>query len=101
MDTTPAPAPSPMTPGGDKPKTSYGAIVGLLIIVAAIVIGALYFLKERVGDGMYQDPNDLSAQGTSTAPEDIQADLDARSSDDFDREIDQAFVDMEAELQAQ
>jgi hypothetical protein len=98
MDTTPAPAPSPMTPGGEKPKTSYGAVIGLLIIVAAIVIGALYFLKERVGDDMYTNPEDLSTQGTSTAPEDIEADLNAQSSDDFDREIDQAFVDMEAEL---
>jgi hypothetical protein len=97
MDTTPAPAPMPEEA---KPKTSYGAIVGLLIIVAAIVVGALYFLKERVGDDVYTtDPAALVEQGTSTDPDAIQADLDARSSDDFDREIDQAFVEMDAALQ--
>lgn len=82
-----------------KPATSYGAIVGLLIIVAAIVIGALYFLKERVGDGVYAPA--LEDQGTSTDPEAIQADLDAQTSDDFDREIDDAYVEMEAALGAE
>ncbi len=89
MDTTPAPAP---VPEAQKPKTSYGTVAGLLIIVAAIVIGALYFLKERVQSPETASPTDPSA---------IEADLDAQSSDEFEREIDEAFVELDAAIEAQ
>jgi hypothetical protein len=93
MDTT-------ATPEGEAPKvrTSYGALIGLLVIVAAIVLGALYFLKERVDMGISSDP---AAQSASTEPEAIEADLEAQTADDFDQEIEQAFVEMEAAIEAQ
>jgi hypothetical protein len=89
MDTTPQPSASLPS----APKTSYGVIAGLLIIVAAIVIGALYFLQERVGSGIE------SSQNESTDPKDIEADLAAMSGEDFDREIDQAFLEVDAAIE--
>jgi len=82
-----------------QPKPSYGAAIGLLIIVAAIVLGAFYVLKERVNEGARYET--LEAQSDSTDPDAIQADLEAQSSNEFDGEIDQAFVEMEAAFEAE
>lgn len=93
--------PPSIKPEQSAPKTSYGALLGLLVVVAIIVIGAFYFLKERVNEGVFTNEGvgALEDQSASTNPEDISADLEAQSSEDFDKEIDDAFVELDAALE--
>lgn len=97
--TTPvAPAPN----AENAPKTSYGALVGLLVVVGVVVAGALYFLNERVDKNVYtedQRVETLTEQSDSTDPEAIEADLEAKTAEDFDKEIDAAFVELDAAFQ--
>ncbi len=97
-------SPTPVTPSlPEKPKTSYGALLGLVVIVAAIALGALYFLNERVSENAVLEQNAaleaIDAQGTSTDAAAIEEDLDAQTPADFDAEIDAAFGDLDAEFE--
>lgn len=94
---TNTPAPAPVTPETPKAKTSYGTLLGLLVIVAIIVIGALYFLNERVSDS---SGTSLQEQSTSTEPDAIQADLEAGSPDEFEKDLDKAFVELDAAFES-
>ena len=81
------------------PKTSYSTLIGLVVVVVAIALAALYFLNERVAkDPLVGDAEveALTAQGTSTDEAMIEEDLDAQSPDDFDQDLDSAFVELEA-----
>jgi uncharacterized protein HemX len=93
---TQPPAPAPETP---KVKTSYGALGGLLVVVAAIVFGALYFLQERVGSSVQIEQ--IQEQGTSTDAASIEEDLNAQSPDEFEKDLDKAFVDLDAAFESQ
>lgn len=86
METVPTPA--PVTP--PPPRTSWGILIALVLIVAAIVAGALFALNKRAA----MDP--LREQGTTTDPAQIEGDLEAHSPEDFDRELDEAFVELDA-----
>lgn len=102
MEPTPTAPITPTPQAGEAPKTSYGALIGLLVVVAVVVAGALYFLNERVDKNVYtedQRVDTLTEQSDSTEPEAIQADLDAQSAEDFDKEIDAAFVELDAAFQ--
>lgn len=95
---------APVSPTPEAPKTSYGALIGLVIVVVAIALAALYFLKERVDESVYtQDSRaeSLAEQGTSTDPQDIQADLEAESPEEFDEELDKAFVELDAAFEGE
>lgn len=89
-------------PPPKKPQTSYGVLLGLVIIVAAIAGGALYFLNERVLENAALKQNalieTLDAQGTSTEPSAIETDLSAQTPEDFDAEIDAAFGEIDTAL---
>lgn len=85
-----------------EPKTSYGALIGLLVVVAVVVTGALYFLNQRVDKNVYIEDSrveTITEQSDSTDPALIEADLKAQTAEDFDKEIDAAFVELEAAFQ--
>lgn len=83
-------------------KTSYGALIGIIIVTLAIASGAYYLFTARVNE-LVQITEDqqaaiaaLDAQSNSTEPEAIQEDLNAQSPDEFDQELDQAFAQLDA-----
>jgi|CXWL01.1.fsa_nt_gi uncharacterized protein HemX len=104
MTNTTAPTTPPSSTLPAKNKPSYGGLLAILIILIAIVVGALYFWGERVA----QEPQTaeeslgaLEAQGDSTDPNDIEADLQAETPDEFDTNFDGAFGELDAAFEAQ
>ncbi len=94
---TPQPTPAPKAP------PSYGGLFAIIIILVAIVIGALYFWGERIAK-QPTPPNpveSLETQSNSSEPADIQADLEAESPDSFGADMDAAFTEIEAALNAE
>lgn len=96
---TPAPA-APETPVAE-PKTSYGALIALVVIVLLVAGGAMYFLKTRIAaiDAVHADPAALTEQSDSTDPEAIEGDLSAESPDEFDAELEAAFNELDASFE--
>lgn len=99
--TAPASAPAPANPpAASQPKTSYGALVALVLIVAAIVAGAFYLFTQKA-DIYSPAIDELGTQGDSTEPATIESDLAAESPDDFDTEFDKAFAELEASFETE
>jgi|GEM_PF-1322697 len=98
---TPVIVPPPPT------KTSYGALIAIFIITAAIASGAYYLFTARVDELVAITEEQqaaiaaLDAQSNSTEPEAIQQDLATESPDKFDQELDEAFAQMEASFSTQ
>lgn len=99
-DSAPSVAPAPVTPT-PKVKSSVGALIALVIVVLALVAGAVFFLKERVMHGTEEDISTLQEQGTSTDPTAIEADLSSESPDTFDADLDAAFNELDASFDGQ
>ncbi len=100
MDTFNSNQMPPMQSQGDK--KSAGPLIAVIIILALIVIGGLYFLKERSSQETYvpAEQSDaitesLNQQGTSDDLGSIEADLNATDLDN----LDQGAAAIEAELQ--
>lgn len=91
---SPAPADMPK-------KSSPGAVIGLVVVLAALVAGAWYMWGQRTDIGTPADVSTLEAQGTSTDAAAIESDLSAQSPDDFDKGVDQAFGELDASFEAQ
>lgn len=96
--------PSQMPPmQGNVEKKSAGPLVAVIIILALIIIGGLYFLKTRSNQNMYVPTEttedsvtaSLNQQGTSDDLSSIEADLNATNLDN----LDQGAAVIEAELQ--
>lgn len=87
------------TPGG-KTNASWGTVIGAIVIIALIIVGAFYFWGMRVSEQRLNTSaiEALETQSDSTQAEAIQADLDAQSPDEFDAELDQAFAELDASL---
>ncbi len=103
QNTTPEQTPTPSAP---EEKGSWGSAIGIILIVAVIVIGGLYFwgqkIDERLSEFEGQDitvddilnaPDaDLDAlseeQSTSTDINDIENDLNATDLNNLDAELD-------------
>ncbi len=97
---TPVPHMEPVTPNR---KPSYGGIVAILIILLGVVIGAFYFWGECIAEEpahVEEQLNALESQSTSTDPSAIQADLEAQSPDEFEEDLDNAFNELNASLDA-
>ncbi len=83
-------------------KKSVGPLIAVIVILALIIIGGLYFLKERssqpiytptpAGDGITES---LNTQSTSDELNSIEADLNAIDLNN----LDQGAAAVEAELQ--
>ena len=80
-----------------------GVTIGLVIVVAAVVVGAFYFWNTRMHEQALQEKElrDLAAQSASTEKEAIEADLVAESPDTFDAELDAAMSDLDAAFTAE
>lgn len=85
-------------------KKSVGPLLAVIIILALIIIGGLYFLKERSSQNDYVpvDTSDnitesLQQQSTSDDLNSIEADLNATNLDN----LDQGAAAFQAELNAQ
>lgn len=83
-------------------KKSSGPLIAVIIILALIVIGGLYFLKARSSQDIYTPPavetsdvDTLKQQSSSDTLESIEADLNATNLDN----LDQGAAAIEAELQ--
>ena len=84
--------------------SSMGIVVALVIIVAAVVVGAYYTWNSRVHDRVMAEAaalRELEAMSESTAPEAIEADLTAKTPDEFNAELDAAFAELDAAMSAQ
>lgn len=95
--------PNQMPPMSGQPeKKSVGPLVAVIIILALIVIGGLYFLKQRSSQPTYVPTEQgdavtesLKQQGSSDDLSSIEADLKATNLDN----LDQGAAAIEAELQ--
>jgi hypothetical protein len=83
-------------------KKSVGPLIAVIVILALIIIGGLYFLKERSSQEVYvpTEQNDavtesLNQQSTSDDLNSIEADLNATNLDS----LDQGAAAVEAQLQ--
>lgn len=110
MNPTPSPTPENVTPMIETPKRQYGPLIGIIIIVALLGLGGLYFWgmqmmqsdTEMENVEMMQeesDPitDDLRMQSDSDEVDSIEADLEATSFDD----LDSGSENFEGELQVQ
>jgi hypothetical protein len=78
-------------------KSSVGPVIGLVVILAIIVLGSLYFWGKRANDvpsnGMYgtadAQTKSLQAQDSSDEVASIESDLNATSFTDIDSGADQ------------
>lgn len=101
-----APVVTPVIVPPKPTKTSYGALLGILIITGAVAFGAYYFFTARVDELVAITEEQqaaiaaLDTQSKSTEPEAIESDLTAQSPDDFDKELDEAFAQMDASFSA-
>ena len=95
--------PSQMPPMQAEPtKKSIGPLVAVIIILALIIVGGLYFLKQRSSQPIYVPPAEqsdtitesLNKQSDSDELNSIEADLNATDLDN----LDQGAAAIEAEL---
>ncbi len=96
--------PNQMPPmAGSPEKKSIGPLIAVIVILTLIVVGGLYFLKERSAQEVYvptEEQQDFATasfnqQGSTDDLESIEADLNATVLDDLDQDA----ADIEAELQ--
>ena len=100
MTTGPAPAPTPqssapMTPPPATPtpgKGSMGPVAAVVVILALIIVGALYFYGKNEWNTGSADTTELDAiseTSSSDALADIEADLGATETENLDAELGQ------------
>jgi hypothetical protein len=95
--------PNQMPIAPNQPVTkSMGPLIAVIVILALIVIGGLYFLKERVSQPVYTPTtggdsitDSLNSQGSSDELNSIEADLNATDVNN----LDQGAAAVEATLQ--
>ncbi len=96
--------PSQMPPmqGNIEPKKSIGPLIAVIVILVLIIVGGLYFLKQRVSQPAYVPPpqgdqvtESMKQYGTSDSLDSIEADLNASNYDN----LDQGAATIQAELQ--
>lgn len=102
----PQETPVAQTPVSPK-KSSWGGILAIIVILILIVVGAFYAWGERIVKDDDLSPEeeqileDLENQDSSTDPAAIEADLQAQSAEDFDKDFDAAFNELDASFDAQ
>lgn len=98
---TPNPSQMPPIDRTEPEKKSLGPLIAVIIILALIVVGGLYFLKERssytpaIPASETDITDSLRAQSDSDSLDAIEADLEYETFDN----IDQGAAAIEAELQ--
>ena len=75
----------------DQTTSSKGSLIATILVVAIIVVGALYFWSERGGDALEaQQLESINTQSDSDATLDIEADLEATDVDSVDYDLDES-----------
>ena len=103
MDTfNPNPNQMPPIMSGQPAKKSIGPLIAVIVILALIVIGGLYFLKQRASQPVYVPTTtsdsiteSLNTQSSSDDLNSIEADLNATDINN----LDQGAATIEAQLQ--
>ncbi len=96
---TPVVVPPPPT------KTSYGALIGIVVVTAAIATGAYYLFNARVDELVAIAEEQQAAvtmidtQSASTEPEAIQEDLSAVPPEEFEADLAEAFAQLDASFE--
>lgn len=93
----------PMYQSGEQAKKSVAPLVAVIIILALIIVGGLYFLKQRSTQETYVPPVEqtdgimeaLKKQGSSDDLNSIEADLNGTDLNN----LDQGAAVIDAELQ--
>ena len=77
-------------------KKSFGPMIGIIIVIVALVVGAAYLWGQRASEDVVSEDDYLAADmDSSDEISDIEADL----IDDLDLDLD--FSDLEAEINAE
>lgn len=96
---------TPQVPNGSMPQTddkSIGPVVGIIVIIALIVLGGLYFWSQRIevrnemeaqnveqsSDSNVQPSEEFGEQGSSDDVSSIEADLNATDVSSLGNEMD-------------
>ncbi len=110
-----SPTPQPVTPenggvGQTPPKsdTQWGPIIGIIIIIALLVLGGLYYWKEKGPSGRDMGPSadeimseqdsvtaSLETQSDSSSLSSIEADLNATNLEGIDTEAGKADLELQ------
>lgn len=74
---------------GRESGGSAGPIIGVIIILAIIILGGLYFWGQRVGDEAMTDKavESINMQSNSDAAAAIEADLESTDIENLDAEL--------------
>jgi hypothetical protein len=93
--------PAPLSPVSEPAsKPTYGGVVALIVIVLVIALGAFYLLDKRLGGNEAPEEaktiETLGEQSDATDTASIETDLEAQTPEDFDRELDDAFKELDA-----
>ncbi len=76
--------------GGERSGTSAGPVIGVIVILAIIILGALYFWSQRAdNEALMTDEvvESIDLQSDSDAAAAIEADLDATDIENLDAEL--------------
>jgi uncharacterized protein HemX len=106
QDTAPTPPEAPKNGSG-------GPVVAIIIIIALLILGGLYFWGAQLnqmtseeslplipGDAMMEQDSNTASYSDSDSLNDLSAELEADNLDDFDAELEAALDNMDAELKA-
>jgi hypothetical protein len=99
VQVTPVVVPPPPT------KTSYGALIGIVVVTAAIATGAYYLFNARVdelvaiAEEQQASVTMIDTQSKSTEPEAIEEDLSAVPPEDFEKDLAEAFAQLDASFE--
>lgn len=90
---------SPVVKVLEPQKTSWVALGGLIVVLLAVA-GGVYYLSTTVPstESIEAQVEGLEAQSDSTEPEAIEADLAAQSPEQFEKDFDAAFEELDASL---
>ncbi len=100
-----APQVTPVVVPPRPTKTSYGALIGIVVVTAAIATGAYYLFNARVdelvaiAEQQQAAVSSIDTQSESTEPEAIEEDLSAVPPEDFEAELAQAFAQLDASFE--
>lgn len=89
----PSPAPAPAPAGGQGGANPIGPVAAVAIVIALIIVGALYFWGKHewsgdmTGDASATEVDAIADTSSSDALADIEADLDATALDNLDAEL--------------
>lgn len=73
-----------MGEGGEN-GGSAGPVIGIIVILAIIILGGLYFWGQRAGDGTVLE--EINTQGVSNDTSSIESDLNATDIENLDAEL--------------